>query len=285
MPDSPLVSVVVPAFNHAAYVGETLRSIASQTCPNIEIVVVDDGSCDATADIAEQTLANSGRPQRLIRQSNQGAHVALNRGLAEAAGDYLTILNSDDLFHPERIARLIEAARSHQADWLFTSITHFARRMPKTGRAGRLLDEYRASTYLARSFPTIGFELLRYNYVVTTGNLFFKRAHWESVGEFRPLRICHDWDFILRSLALSEPLWIDEPLLRYRLHESNTVTSPEGIEQGAHEGVEVLRNYFERVREPANPQAPCRSNWNAYWPYFCRTWMSYLPSEFAPHVG
>jgi glycosyltransferase involved in cell wall biosynthesis len=264
MSDSPLVSVVVPAYNHAAYVGETLRSIASQSYPQIEIVVVDDGSRDATANIAEETLASCGRTHRLIRQSNQGAHVALNRGLAEATGEYLTILNSDDLFLPERVARLVGAARASQAAWLFTSLTHFARRMPTTGRAGRLLDEYRASTYLARSFPTIGFELLRYNYVVT---------------------ICHDWDFILRSLAHAEPVWIDEPLLRYRLHDSNTVTSPEGIEQGALEGVEVLRNYFQLVREPVNPRAPCRSNWSAYWPYFCRTWMSYLPGEFAPHVG
>src|SRR5262249_15626438 len=91
-----LASVILPAYNHAAYIEEAVRSVLAQTWPDVELIVVDDGSTDGTLERARELAAQYPQRMRVIAQANQGAHVAINRGLAEARGDYLAILNSDD---------------------------------------------------------------------------------------------------------------------------------------------------------------------------------------------
>jgi glycosyltransferase involved in cell wall biosynthesis len=100
MPDRPLVSCVVPVFNGARYLEEAVASIEAQTWGPIEIVVVDDGSTDATP----ETIARLGSRIRAVRQDNAGAPAARNRGIAEASGDLLSFLDADDLWLPEKIA-------------------------------------------------------------------------------------------------------------------------------------------------------------------------------------
>lgn len=103
-----LVSVVVPAYNAAAYIGRTLASVLNQTHTNLEVLVVDDGSTDATA---EEVLAVASEDQRvrLISQSNAGVAAARNRAISEAAGTLLAPIDADDLWRRDKIARQVEA--------------------------------------------------------------------------------------------------------------------------------------------------------------------------------
>ena len=94
------VSVVIPSYNHAAYIREAVDSVLSQSLSDLELIVVDDGSQDESLDIL---AGYSDRRFHLYTQLNQGAHAAINRGLHAAAGDYLAILNSDDAYHPQRL--------------------------------------------------------------------------------------------------------------------------------------------------------------------------------------
>lgn len=109
MPDrKPRISVVIPAFEAAATLDETLRSARSQTLREIEIIVVDDGSRDATAAIARAHASRDARV-RLHVQANAGVAAARNAGIAQAAADWVAFLDSDDLWAPTKLARQIEA--------------------------------------------------------------------------------------------------------------------------------------------------------------------------------
>lgn len=107
---SPLVSVIVPAFNAESTLRRTLESAAGQSWRHLEIIIVDDGSTDRTADIAAAFCLADERA-RLIRQPNSGEASARNRALLEARGQWIAPLDADDLWHPEKIERQLEAAK------------------------------------------------------------------------------------------------------------------------------------------------------------------------------
>lgn len=105
MTQLPLCSVICLTYNHASYSHAALASVAGQTYPNIEIIVVDDGSTDGNAEVVETALKNCGRPYKLLRQDNTG-NVALNmnRGIAAATGEFISMFSLDDILLPECIA-------------------------------------------------------------------------------------------------------------------------------------------------------------------------------------
>lgn len=104
----PLVSVIVPAFNAVDTIDATLRSVRAQTYRQLEILVVDDGSRDATASVVDQHAKDDPRI-RLIRQPNGGVASARNRGIAEAKGDFVAPIDADDLWRPTKIEKEIAA--------------------------------------------------------------------------------------------------------------------------------------------------------------------------------
>lgn len=96
----PSVSVVIPCFNGEPYLGEALASARAQTLPVAEILVIDDGSTDGSAALA----ASFGAPVQVVRQRNQGESVARNRGFDLARGDWIALLDADDVWHPDKLA-------------------------------------------------------------------------------------------------------------------------------------------------------------------------------------
>ena len=103
--NKPSVSIITPCYNGARYLRETIESALAQTRPQLEMIVIDDGSTDDSAAIAE----SFGEPVRVIRQKNQGESVARNRGIEVARGSHLMFLDADDLLHPEALERLTDA--------------------------------------------------------------------------------------------------------------------------------------------------------------------------------
>lgn len=104
----PLVSIIIPAYNAEKFLDKTLNSARRQTYPGLEIIVVDDGSTDATMAIVEAAALEDSRV-RYIQQANQGVAAARNRGLAEARGTYIAPLDADDLWHPGNIRLQVAA--------------------------------------------------------------------------------------------------------------------------------------------------------------------------------
>lgn len=282
----PFVSIIVPSFNHQAYVGRALASVISQDYEDLEIIVVDDGSTDKTASVAEKVLSRSGRATRLVRQENQGAHAALNRGVGLARGDYVGILNSDDLYDTSRISTLVATTVRHGAHLVFSMVRYVGERGEPLADSSPAVTSYTDSVRMVQKFPTPSFELLRHNLAVTSGNLFFSKSLWEEVGGFADYKTCHDWDFLLKSLIHDEPVFLPEVLMSYRLHGTNTIQRA-NRETRASEAEKVIRNYLAVSEEADNDLAPCQRNWGAYWHYFVRTYMQHHPfmTERGPRVA
>ena len=123
----PFISIIIPTFNRAALLPHAIESALRQTHQSCEVIVIDDGSTDNTAEVA----AEYGKSIRYIRQSNAGASAARNRGVHEAHGTLIAFLDSDDTWHPEKLAR--------QATLFSTpaiGAAHCAIRVEHTERAG-----------------------------------------------------------------------------------------------------------------------------------------------------
>ena len=121
MPE-PLVTVVIGAYNAERYVGEAIESVVAQTHRNLELIVVDDGSTDATGQIAE----SYGAPVRCIRQENGGMAAARNRAIPEAQGSFLSFLDADDRFPPDKLTRQLAVFEAQpELDVVYGHVTEF----------------------------------------------------------------------------------------------------------------------------------------------------------------
>lgn len=227
----PLVSVVVPCYRHECFVAAALASVHAQTYPNIELVVIDDASPDGTfasagewASIADAEARFSGF--HLSRNAtNLGAHGSINRGCAESSGEYIAILNSDDLFHPRRLEEMMLALTRQEACMGFT-------RVVPIDTEGRPLSPVKLPITLAEAFsaadralanaPTLTAALSSQNIAISTGNLLFRRDLLESLGLFANLAYVHDWDFVRRASLHGPIAYLPRDLYFYRVHATNS---------------------------------------------------------------
>lgn len=118
---APVVSVIIPAWNAEAYIEETLRSAMGQTLRDVEIIVVDDCSTDRTAEIAERMAAADPRIRCFRNPQNSGVSKTRNRAIEMARGAYIALLDSDDLWMPEKLERQVELIRRENADLVYCS--------------------------------------------------------------------------------------------------------------------------------------------------------------------
>ena len=115
MNDFPLISIIIPAYNAEKWLSECIHSIVNQTYPNVEVIIVDDGSTDATLQIANE-LARTQENIKVIHTENRGVCAARNMGLDTAQGEYITFLDADDCLITNALTVLYESLISHSAD-------------------------------------------------------------------------------------------------------------------------------------------------------------------------
>ena len=207
----PTVSVVVPAYNAAAYIGDALSSVLAQTRLPEEIVVVDDGSKDGTVAAVEEPTkkAAAGHLIHLVRQPNAGVMAARNRGIAEAKGEWIALLDADDIWFPDKLAHQVRHLDSAPADVLLCCAAVAFRVNPPAATTKTRVDEARKISAAA---------LLQRNWVVTSSVLVSKVA-LSRIGGFSP-RYNHaeDWAVWLRLAATGTTIcFTPTPLIGYRL--------------------------------------------------------------------
>jgi glycosyltransferase involved in cell wall biosynthesis len=219
---APLISVLMPAYNHEAYVRFAVDSVLSQTYPNLELIVIDDASRDKTWDILSEY--NDPRIRLARHESNQGAHNTLNEAVSIAQGQYLSILNSDDVYHPERLERLLAAVEQSTSPeaWAISDVDFIDSDGKMAAEHPRAIG-YRALRDRCAELPSSNW-FLTGNPAISTSNFFFSRSLAGKVGLFTPLRYTHDWDWALRANVYAMPVWLNQSLLSYRAHEANTLS-------------------------------------------------------------
>jgi len=275
MPDKPLISVVVPSYCHDAYILDCLQSIHDQTYSRIELVLVDDCSPDATFARAQTLLATSFARRfagvTLLRNAvNAGAHATINAGIRASGGQYVAVINSDDLFAPARIATMFAAMQEAGSEFAFSLVEVF----DSAAQRGKITVPHDFLAFALRQKldilhePTVGFSLLRKNVAVSTGNFLFSRSLYDKVGAFLPLKYCHDWDFALQALFYTEPVAVLQPLYRYRLHDQNSFSGLAHL--ASVESEVVFRRFFRRglTGQAPNPRCPNSANWPGYFEKF-----------------
>jgi len=241
---SQLVSVVMPAYNHERFIAETIDSVLCQTWKDLELVIVDDGSTDDTARIVQSF--DDPRIQYHY-QENQDAYNALNNGMALARGDYIAIINSDDVYHCNRLERLLAVMREKGAACVFSDVAPIdddSRPLDDPAFGWNQWHQANRDFYFEHKDDLYrGF--LHGNFMVTTSNLLMTREAMEKVGGFTSLRYLHDYDYIFRML-LAYPDGVvyvdDEILLRYRIHGGNTLS--EAAITGREQDQEVIHKYM-----------------------------------------
>lgn len=186
----PIVSVIIPAYNAEQYIAETLASVVNQTLKDIEVIVVDDGSKDNTAQ------AVSAFPDvRYVRKTNGGVSAARNHGASLATGEYLAFLDADDIWHPDKLRQQVQALSQHpESDLCRTNSSTKSESLAQFRQAKISTDaDYIVEPDLAPSFLEPYF---------TTSTVMVRRSAFDRVGGFDPkLRIAEDIDFYLRVLA------------------------------------------------------------------------------------
>jgi glycosyltransferase involved in cell wall biosynthesis len=213
------VSVVIPLYNHARYVREAVTSVLAQGDIVGELIVIDDGSTDNSADIMLD-LARADPRIRFSSQINRGAHATINAGLSQATGTHLAILNSDDVYLPNRLTRLVEALAIDEGADLAASALDFI------DGDGAPIDNpwYIEALNFYKSTHDLGIALINGNFLMTTSNFLFRRQLMQEIGQFAPLRYAHDLDFALRVAVRQRRLtFVDLPLMSYRMHKTNTI--------------------------------------------------------------
>jgi glycosyltransferase involved in cell wall biosynthesis len=249
----PLLSVVIPSYNHEEYIAQALDSVIIQKYRPLELIIIDDGSQDRSCEIIRQSLPkvkDAGIEVRFIARENQGAHVTLNEGLRLAKGEWLTILNSDDYYLPNRFMTLIQEAERRKSEFVFSDVIHVDEKNRKAPDEHPFRSWYISS--LKRKYPTVGFQLLDDNVAVTSGNFIFTKKLFQAIGPFRDYVLIHDYDFILRALVRTEPLWVHQELLAYRVHSSNTISGQS--HRQTQEGPRVASDFILQTVLESNPQ-------------------------------
>ena len=234
----PLVSIVLVAYNHARYVDAALHSARQQTYPNIEIIVVDDGSTDGTTQICAHHAASDARIH-FIAQSNQGLSRALNQGLQAVTGHYVAMLASDDAFVPDKTTQQVQAlAHNGALGGVFTYVDYINDQGISVAGLGALFNTAYTPEQLVRQMMVAN--------VLCATSVMLRTDMVRQVGLFATdLNYTQDYDYWLRLLLHGPLLVLPEKLTRYRVHATN-LSSSDPI-ASARETSHVLRRHLTSI--------------------------------------
>jgi glycosyltransferase involved in cell wall biosynthesis len=234
------VSVAIPCYNAAGLIADTIRSVLSQTFPVSEVIVVDDGSKDRSAEVVAQLAAETrGTQVRVIRQENAGVSVARNRAIRESTGDFVALLDADDLFHPEKIARQMAYLQAN----------------PDVGAVScglavldrdRLVNEATGDDASVRRFSALEFlGAPRIPQVCST--ILMRRAVADAIAFPEDIRDSEDviygaWLRHVTTIGL-----VPDVLMSYRLHSTQYTKLPRVFSKGVQSRIAWSREHYTRV--------------------------------------
>lgn len=224
-PAAPLVSVIMPAYNAAPFILESVATVLSQDYPHLELIVVDDGSSDGTPELVQDLDPRV----RLLRQRNAGPAAARNRGIAEARGELLAFLDADDLWLPGKLRRQVAFLQAHpEVSIVYGGFLRWFERPDGSFPplpAPRGEDAPDEACEAAQS-GWIYTALLMDN-IVHIITALIRRRVVDEIGSFDPgLQTGEDYDFWLRASRRFQAVKLARTLAFYRMQASSTTQRP-----------------------------------------------------------
>lgn len=204
----PEVSILVPIYNGAAHLADTINSLLAQTFTDFELLAIDDGSTDASAEVARSFQDER---VRLIQKTNSGLCETLNVGIAEARAPYIARSDQDDISRPERLERQLAVLKQHpEALGVFSYTTKFGSRHSWSNA-----DKFAMAPDKVKEFEPVK------DCTMLGSTMLMRTPALRSSGGFRQEYYpCDDWDLELRLAQTGKLLIMCEPLVAYRFHSS-----------------------------------------------------------------
>jgi glycosyltransferase involved in cell wall biosynthesis len=226
----PLVSIVIPCYNGARYLAETIESALLQTYSAIEVIVVDDGSSDATARIAQAY------PVTYVRQENRGVSAARNNGIHHSHGKYLVFLDHDDRLLPEAVTIGVRLLEEHP---------ECSTAVGEHGYIGSDGDPLGSSAKRAAGRDHY-LMLLEHNFIETPGSAVHRRSSFAVAGVFdESVQGAEDHELYLRMARHTAFIAHDAKVSEYRLHETNSSRNAENMLTVSHRVMQMELPYVK----------------------------------------
>ena len=225
---NPLISVITPCWNSEAYIEKTINSVLGQKCSNVEYIVIDGGSEDATLDVIK---SYEDFIYFWTSEPDSGMYDAINKGMRHANGEILAYLNSDDFYYPGTLSFVTRYFQENPAVDLLYGDLNFV------DMCGDVLFK--------QSYPTFHLPHFRSMRHAAIGQpaAFWRRSLWDAVGEFdTTLKMASDFDFLIRAGQIGRLVHVCKVLSAFRIHEGSMTQSQ--IEVSHAEVMEIHRRYL-----------------------------------------
>jgi glycosyltransferase involved in cell wall biosynthesis len=276
----PKISVIIPVYNAIQFLPDTLSCVLNQTFTDFEVIIVDDGSNDESADwvagVSDSRIS-------LIRQANQGTQGARNTGVRHAQGEYIALLDNDDLWEPTKLEKQFRCLEQNPSVGLVYTWTSIIDQHDK--RTGE--------TVVSHADGDVFKQLLVSNFVACGSTPLIRRVCFEQVGVFDcELHYLGDWDMWIRIARHYPFAVIKEFLVLYRVHASNTSNNYEKMEIDFCKAIEKaysqapgdLESLKSKCYSRAYHYLSCKAigvgNYHAA-AYFHQRSIDYFPSSYA----
>ncbi len=236
------VSIIIPTYNRAAFLLHAVQSVLAQTFQDFEIIIIDDGSTDNTA----QLIHSLQEPRiRYLTQANQGVAAALNRGWRAAKGTYIGRIDSDDAWLPTLLERLVPVLERD------TTLGAVYARAQGMDASGQTLPQLSGAP---ERFPGETLKSLVYGDFVTPIAVIIQRAALERVGGYdESLPGTEDWDLWIRLAPYYGIAYVPEILARYRYHANNlTRAGSERMTRLMQDRLRILDKFFAQQNVPSD---------------------------------
>ena len=216
----PIVSVIIPSYNAADYIAQTLESVLAQTLTDIEVIVVDDGSTNTRNIVAD--FANKDPRLMLVEQANQFAGVARNNGMSKARGKYLYFLDADDYIESNALEELVNAIEQHGADIAIAKSEGFDNTTGDTWTIDGALNGVDFDRPIAHAEYC---DRLFQSFIGWPWDKLFRKEFIDKTAlTFQPLRTTNDALFVFCALALADTIvCLDSVLFHHRTNNKNSL--------------------------------------------------------------
>ncbi len=233
----PNISVIIPAYNAENTIARTIESVQKQTFSDFELIVINDGSTDRTAEIVQNI---EDIRLKLFSYENGGLSVARNRGIQNASGNYLAFIDADDLWTKDKLEKQLAALEANPDAGVAYSLTCY-------------IDEQDNLLYRCNSISFEGNvlkQLLLTNFLINGSNPLIRQQAIKSIGNFDPsLKSSEDWDYYLRLAANYSFVCVPKYQILYRKSSANMSSNVERMKKASYT---VLERAYQKA--PSNLQ-------------------------------